>query len=45
MAISLLFGSVVSTLLTLFVVPLLILIVEGKKWPEYRGRAEKGAGH
>jgi multidrug efflux pump subunit AcrB len=36
MAISLLFGSVVSTLLTLFVVPLLILIVEGKNWPQHR---------
>lgn len=33
MAISLLFGSVVSTLLTLFVVPLLILMVEGSSWP------------
>ncbi|MHB8369809.1 MAG: efflux RND transporter permease subunit [Leptospirales bacterium] len=32
MAIALLFGSIVSTLLTLFVVPLLILIVEGKSW-------------
>ncbi len=33
MAIALLFGSVVSTLLTLFVVPLLILMVEGRSWP------------
>ena len=32
MAIALLFGSVVSTLLTLFVVPLLILMVEGRSW-------------
>jgi multidrug efflux pump subunit AcrB len=39
MAISLLFGSVVSTLLTLFVVPLLILIVEGKHWPDHRRNA------
>ncbi len=36
MAISLLFGSIVSTLLTLFVVPLLILVVEGKQWPKER---------
>ena len=33
MAIALLYGSIVSTLLTLFVVPLLILIVEGRHWP------------
>lgn len=36
MAIALLFGSIVSTLLTLFVVPLLILTVEGKSWPVRR---------
>ena len=40
MAIALLFGSVVSTLLTLFVVPLLILLVEGKSWEAGRRSPE-----
>ncbi len=45
MAIALLFGSVVSTLLTLFVVPLLILIVEGKAWPRERLHGKEQALH
>ncbi|EQD24292.1 MAG: Acriflavin resistance protein, partial [Leptospirillum sp. Group IV 'UBA BS'] len=45
MAIALLFGSVVSTLLTLFVVPLLILVVEGKAWPRERRQGGSGSVH
>ncbi|MHB8543760.1 MAG: efflux RND transporter permease subunit [Leptospirales bacterium] len=42
MAISLLSGSVVSTLLTLFVVPLLILRIEGRSWASKSVSGERG---
>lgn len=42
MAIALLSGSVVSTLLTLFVVPLLIERIEGRSWASKSQSAEEG---
>ena len=42
LAISLVFGAIVSTILTLIVVPLIYYVTERKKWESSRGPSEEG---
>jgi hypothetical protein len=42
LAISLVFGAIVSTILTLIVVPLIYYVTERKKWESSQGPSEEG---